>query len=338
MNSTTIDKELLSLPIDQYSRQKWAATLIEQLRGKEKLTILDVGGYKGKTHEFHPNDSVTVCDLYDVEESNYVKGDGRKLPFKSNEFDFVVTFDTYEHVPREGREIFVKELARVAKEGVVLAAPFDNESGSVFQAEMNLNDYYKKLYDNDHPWLKEHIEYRIPERSEIESLLKKLELDFVSLASNELSMWVLMQTLYFSIEIDEDFRGRVDDVNRFYNHSYLNLDITEDHLAYRHIYFISKKQQYVDQIRDYIHQRRNITDENEKVHFMAYALSVFGVKYRDVELYKKYLEVEVEKFKARAAELEKHIQQLDRENKNLYQRARHRLGSAKRTVFKKHKN
>ncbi len=334
MNTTSIDEELLSLPIDQYSRQKWASTLIEQLRSKEKLRILDVGGYKGKTHEFNPNDSVTVCDLYDVEEPNYVKGDGRKLPFKPNEFDFVVTFDTYEHVPREGRESFVKELARVAKEGVILAAPFDNESGSVFQAEMNLNDYYKKLYDKDHPWLKEHIEYRIPDRSEIEDLLKNLKLNYVPLASNELSMWILMQTLYFSIEIDEDFRGRVDDVNRFYNHSYLTLDITEDNLAYRHIYFISKKKQYVDQIHNYIYQRRNITDENEKVHFMAYALSVFGVKYRDVEFYKNYLEVEVEKFKARASELEKHIHRLDRENKNLYQRARQRLGTAKRTVFK----
>lgn len=290
--------DLYSLAFDQYSRQKWAALFIDHVReGKKPLKILDVGGYKGQTAVFQKEDEVTICDLFDVEEPSYVKGDGRSLPFEDKEFDFVVTFDTYEHVIREDRQQFISELLRVAKNGVILAAPFDDENGSVFQAEVDLNDYHRKLYGKDHPWLTEHIEYRIPLKKELDNLLEKLKLPFVPMASNDLYTWVLMQTIYFSIDLDDDLRGRVDDINRYYNKELARLDSTTGP-AYRQIYFISTQPELVDKISHYIAEQKNAVAEESKTHFFAYALSVWGQKYRDVEQYKNYLESEIENMKA----------------------------------------
>ncbi|HMS49844.1 MAG TPA: methyltransferase domain-containing protein [Candidatus Saccharibacteria bacterium] len=287
-----------SLAIDQYSRQKWASIFIDQIRVNDaSFKILDVGGYKGKTAEFQEKDTVIVCDLFDVEEKNYVKGDGRRLPFQDSEFGFVVTFDTYEHIPREGRDQFVQELLRVSKQGVILAAPFDNENGAVFQAEVDLNDYHIKLYGKDHPWLKEHIEYRIPADHELNELLDTLSVPYASLPSNDLSIWTLMQTIYFSIDLDNDLRGRVDDINRCYNKDLTGLDST-DQQAYRKIYFFSKDKDKASKIQEFINRQKNMIQEDSKVHFIAYALSVWGQKYRDVERYKDYLENEIKNLKA----------------------------------------
>lgn len=292
----TNNEDILSLPIDQYSRQKWAATFIEQIRKKNNLKILDVGGYKGVTHRFHQNDKVIVCDLYDIKEKNYVKGDGRDLPFKKNEFDFVVTFDTYEHVPRGHRHKFITELDRVATEGVLLAAPFDDKGGGVLQAEEDLNEYHRILYNTDHRWLKEHIDYRVPYKEELDKLLEKLGRNYVSMGSNDLLIWVLIQTIYFSIPLDEDLRGRVDDINRYYNNNLLKLDPSERQ-TYRQIYFISNDKEYVKQIRQFINKQKKYVTEETKAHFFAFALSVWGQKYRDIEQYKNYLEDEIQNLK-----------------------------------------
>src|SRR4051812_45053491 len=55
----------------------------------------------------------------------FVLGDGSRLPFSDRAFDAVVTSDTLEHVVPDARGAFVLELTRVARELVVLAAPFD---------------------------------------------------------------------------------------------------------------------------------------------------------------------------------------------------------------------
>ena len=309
--------DLTSTTIDQYTRQKWASVFIKSLR-KDKVRILDVGGYKGITSLFSPQDEVIICDLFDVDEPNYVKGDGRKLPFKDGEFDFVVSFDTYEHVPRDGREQFMAELVRVAKEGVIVAAPFDNEDGTVHLAEVSLNEYHKKLYEGkEHPWLQEHIDFRIPKRDEIEALLKKQKMDYVSMASNDLYSWALFQTIYFSIDLDDDLRGRADDINRFYNTNFEQIDPADDNTSYRRIYFISKNKKNIEQVDNLIQSRTKNQSLVKKLEFTTLALSTFGQKYRDVELFKNYLQNEIERLKAEVKNLSDKNALLVTENNDL---------------------
>tara|TARA_B100000745_G_scaffold6958_1_gene5823 strand:+ start:554 stop:1168 length:615 start_codon:yes stop_codon:yes gene_type:complete len=78
--------------------------------------ILDIGcGYRA-----HPNASV-IADVQDF--SNYykvrkfVKINGKKLPFKDKEFDFVIASHVIEHV--EDFEYFIKELERISSKGYI---------------------------------------------------------------------------------------------------------------------------------------------------------------------------------------------------------------------------
>ena len=308
MKNNPASDPLLDLPIDQYSRQQWARLFVETLRPsttKQHLKVLDVGGYKGKTKEFFPTDNVVVCDLFDVKEPGYVKGDGRSLPFADNEFDFVVSFDTYEHVTRAGRKQFMKELIRVARVGVILAAPFDNPTHEVLEAEKSLNRYYQDLYDKEHPWLPEHIAYQTPQQAEIESLLRSLKTDFVSLPSNDLGLWTVIQSVYFSIELDEDLRGRVDDINRFYNRHLPEVDGTNG-TSYRRIYYISNDQRDLSVISKFT--AKNKPSDQVRNQCMALVMSIFGKKYRDIARHRDYLDAEVANYKQQNAEIRENLE------------------------------
>ena len=288
MNRTN-DPELLQLPIDQYSRQQWVAFLADVFRPSGgSFKILDVGGYKGKTADFHPQDEVWVCDLFDVEAPHYVKGDGRRLPFEDASFDLVVSFDTYEHVPRDGRRQFISELNRVAKIGAIVAAPFDETTdGPTSKAEVSLNQYHQELYGTPHRWLQEHIDFKIPLKDELDELLRQAGLDYTSFKTNDLSLWALTQYIYFSIELDDELRGRVDDLNRLYSRSFPGVDAT-DGLAYRRIYFFSKASAEVQKIQNFIKSHAE-PDLNAQLEYLKTAIYIFGRKYADVVRHSQYL-------------------------------------------------
>jgi len=180
------------LPFDQYSRQSRAAQLVDLLRKKgESFNVLDVGGYKGVTKDFHPHDKVTILDVFDVTEKGYVKGDATNMSFADGSYDFVVSFDVFEHIPREKRKAFMSECARVARRGVIVAAPVGTKENA--QAELDINDLNKSIYGTDHRWLKEHIDYELPEMDAAEKLMQSNNLHTIKFSSNYLPAWVLMQ-------------------------------------------------------------------------------------------------------------------------------------------------
>ncbi|HUC89524.1 MAG TPA: methyltransferase domain-containing protein [Patescibacteria group bacterium] len=218
MKQKDISDLSLSLPFDQYSRQKIASELIQSLRtNNEKLSILDVGGYKGATYLFQKNDAVTVLDVFDVHEENYVKGDGTNMDFGDNSFDYVVSFDVFEHIPRDKRESFVSECTRVAKRGVIIAAPVATPQNA--GAEVFLNDMFAQLHGKDHPWLKEHIDYHLPELGLSQKLLKKYGLHTLDVPSNYLPLWLLMQATIFAASKTDKVGKRIDGLYEMYNKS-----------------------------------------------------------------------------------------------------------------------
>ena len=88
----------------------------ETLSSKSNWLILDIGcGYNANKF------ASVVCDVQDL--SNYypnkkfIKLIEKKLPFKDNEFDFVIASHVMEHV--EDVEFFIKELERVSKKGYI---------------------------------------------------------------------------------------------------------------------------------------------------------------------------------------------------------------------------
>ena len=96
--------------------------------------IVDIGcGYSA-----NKNASV-IADIQDLSNfykgKNFVKINGKKLPFKDKEFDFVIASHVIEHI--EDFEFFVKELERISSKGYI-ELPSRLGDNLVFE---NMNDH-----------------------------------------------------------------------------------------------------------------------------------------------------------------------------------------------------
>jgi len=108
--------------------------------------ILDLGTKDGEKLK---NCSATVVGI-DVDDSkypnqsstNFTLGDGRKLPFKSNAFDYVYCGAVLEHV--DGSGAVITEAARVLKSAGVAYFGFPNRI-SLFQPHSGIPRYYSLL-------------------------------------------------------------------------------------------------------------------------------------------------------------------------------------------------
>ena len=242
MNSGS-NEQLVKLPIDLYSRHYIVEKIINNYvrKNKQSLTVLDVGGYKGKTAEFLNNDTVTVLDIFDVDEKDYIKGDATKLTFKDNTYDIVTNFDVFEHIPRAKRLDFIQETYRVAKEVVIMTFPVDNPAARVInsQAEIDLDVFYKGLTKKHHPWLGEHIEYGIPTNQEVKELLDSLKIPHVIINSNDTLTWEMIQAINFLGTVYGSALDHAKQINQIYNQ---NLEDYETDLqdGYRGIYVLIK--------------------------------------------------------------------------------------------------
>ena len=104
--------------------------------------ILDIGcGYKP-----HKNASV-IADIQDFsdfyKEKKFVQIQGKNLPFKDKEFDFVIASHVIEHV--KDFEFFIKELERISSKGYI-ELPSRLGDNLVFE---NKNDHIWWFYYDD---------------------------------------------------------------------------------------------------------------------------------------------------------------------------------------------
>ena len=117
------------------------------LNNNSNWKVLDVGcGYTA-----HKNATV-ICDVQDFsnfyKDKNFIKLDGKILPFKDDEFDFVIASHVLEHV--EDVTTFIKELSRVSSKGYI-ELPTVLEDNLVFENKkdhiwhMEFDDIEKKL-------------------------------------------------------------------------------------------------------------------------------------------------------------------------------------------------
>ena len=86
------------------------------IKENPKWKILDIGcGYRA-----HPSASI-IADIQDLsnfyKEKKFIKINGKNLPFKDKEFDFVIASHVIEHV--EDFEFFINELERISSKGYI---------------------------------------------------------------------------------------------------------------------------------------------------------------------------------------------------------------------------
>ena len=86
------------------------------LKNNPNYKILDIGcGYTANKY------ATTISDVQDFsnfyKDKNFVKIEGKKLPFNDKEFDFVIASHVIEHV--EDFEFFIQELERISVKGYI---------------------------------------------------------------------------------------------------------------------------------------------------------------------------------------------------------------------------
>jgi methyltransferase family protein len=95
--------------------------------------------------------------------------DACQMPFEDGAFPIVLSLDTLEHIPRELRPAFLKELRRVAGRAVILTCPVDS-SDNEFQARRCDSDLVEGLQKRGQPsarWPEEHLQQGHPAIEEL---------------------------------------------------------------------------------------------------------------------------------------------------------------------------
>ncbi len=223
---------------DQYGRYFFIAKIIETNRKKSKLNILDVGGQAGLARSFLPKDNVTILDILESDMENYIQGSALDMPFKNHHFDVVITADTFEHISKTDRKLFLDECYRVSKDFIVIAAPF--ETGSTHKAEKEANEIFKSLSNIPYPWLKEHITNGLPTIEDVTNWANKNKLTHISYGNNNLDEWKALISNYFVLENLPSPRGdsAFNKQSREYNETANQQPAIFP--AYRYIFGISK--------------------------------------------------------------------------------------------------
>jgi len=99
---------------------------------KEAPSIIDIGSGKVGITSFLKQKVIGVDIAFDdnpslglLEEKLY---NGSKLEYLDNSFDFVISVDTLEHIPRDGRREIIAEMLRIAKKYIIFAFPCSERS------------------------------------------------------------------------------------------------------------------------------------------------------------------------------------------------------------------
>jgi hypothetical protein len=100
-----------------------------------------------------------------------VLGTATALPFKDRSIEIIVSCDMLEHIPQADRPLVLSEMIRVARRQIIVAAPCGRLAR---QAEEDVARIYREKTNEGHLWLREHLEYGLPEADELEALIRSL--------------------------------------------------------------------------------------------------------------------------------------------------------------------
>lgn len=231
---------------DQYQRYKNAQRIINSIRkSDEKLNILEVGANKHKNLEnFLKNDNVTYLDIELPEEfkedPQYILGDATNMDFEDKSYDIVVALDVYEHIPKEKREDFIKEVYRVCKKVAIISAPFD-EPG-VASTEKRANEFYRLLIGTNHLWLNEHIVNGIPNLEKLKEFLNSNNINYTSFSHGNLLLWEKMNNVRCLLDVDKGLTNYIYEIDKYYNNFIFEKDYVQN--GYRNFIILEKEEKF----------------------------------------------------------------------------------------------
>jgi hypothetical protein len=214
----TADPALEALPFDQYGRHRAARDLADLVRAQEgpaRLAILDVGGYPCLTRRFLPDDWIVVVDPTAEGAGDYLRASGLALPFHDDSFDLVLSLDSLEHVPREGRPRYLAELLRVARRYALVLAPF--ASPETERAEALLFEYVKVALHAEQAQLREHRQHGLPDLAATVAALEARGAVCRTFPNGYLYHWLALMLLkHHLLALDPDAEAHAA-LDRWYN-------------------------------------------------------------------------------------------------------------------------
>jgi hypothetical protein len=190
---------LLTLEFDQHKRYTFLSQVLRAVYRENAglghvrpVTVLDVGsGPVSLTGMFlSERFQVTRSDVapFDDGDANFVLlTPGQPLSLPNASYDAVVSMDVLEHVPEGERQLFLSECARVARHIAIVGCP--NGDPEVGAAERRVNEVFRSLSGEDHPFLSEHFELGVPKEADIAAILRQMGYPFLVYDNVRLDQW-----------------------------------------------------------------------------------------------------------------------------------------------------
>jgi len=144
---------------DRFWRYKPVIRFLETLPGPDVLEIGNDG--EGITRMWpHPVVGLDIRPNGRFASVSQVLGTAAAMPFRDRAFDVVLAMDVLEHIPPPLRGGAVREMLRVTRGRLFLAFPTGRLAALY---ERDVNEFYKRQFGNDNPWLIEHIRNGLPD-------------------------------------------------------------------------------------------------------------------------------------------------------------------------------
>ncbi len=189
---------LTNLDIGRNIRYKEIVRIIEKTK-KNEPSIIEIGSGKIGITSYLKQKVIGVDVTFDdypplgsLEEKIY---NGSTLDYFDNSFDFVISVDTIEHIPKDERQKIITEMLRITKKYTILAFPCSKKS-QLYEKKL-LRKYTS--YGLPVPkYLKEHMECGLPDENEIMGMIKRnfiseniSRYDLTVLSNENLKLWYL---------------------------------------------------------------------------------------------------------------------------------------------------
>lgn len=116
-----------------------------------------------------------------------VKSSVTNLPFGDKSFDYVISVDMLEHIPEKKRGKAIEEMLRVAKKKLYLSFPSGREAEEV---DRQLYRYFLEKRGEDYRYLKEHVNFGLPDYRKVKEVLeKRKEVRVIVKKNTNLLLW-----------------------------------------------------------------------------------------------------------------------------------------------------
>lgn len=202
------------IPFDQFQRSEFIRKAVGLLSQDQGLVILEVGGAHSPLRQLLSNHKLIVSDR-DAAPNLDVRASGLTLPFRSGAFDLVLCTDVIEHIEKKDRHVFLKDLLRVSKMGVILGFPQDSPEAR--NADRILMEFIKLFQGSEYRFLSEHRDFGLPEADEIHEILKSLSKHVFSYENANIYSWLPMMIGNFALNGIPAMEEPLSLLNRFFN-------------------------------------------------------------------------------------------------------------------------